>query len=363
MFLLLVSSFYSLAIEGYGVRLKDLARVEGERSFALVGYGIVVGLEGSGDSPRNQATLQSLSNTLRSFGLTVDKSQISSRNAAAVMVTAEVPAFTEEGDRVDILVSSLGDARSLSGGTLLLTPLYGPDEKLYALGQGTVIVGGYKVEAFDDLSQKNHTTAGTVSQGAIIERASPINSELSDEIKIILHERDYTTAERVVQSIKAQLGVEWVDAVHPGKIRIIVPSNISAMKFMAQLEHVRVNPDVDARVVVNERTGTIVAGGNVLIGEVSISHGNLRIEIDTSYQVSQPQLLSRPSSSIQSVVVAEPDIKIKEDYNRSVRVSAGTSVADLVQSLQKINLSTRDIITILQSIKAAGALHAQLVIQ
>lgn len=361
-FILLVISQNVLANTNSGIRIKDLARIEGEREFALVGYGLVVGLSGSGDSLRNKVTLQSLSNTLRNFGLTVTDSEISSRNAAAVIVTAELPAYSEPGDRVDITAAALGDARSLSGGTLLLTPLYGPDQKLYALGQGSVVVGGYKIESFDNLTQKNHSTVGQITSGGILEQASPYSVNFTNEINIILKEADYTTADRLVNSIYNQLDVN-AEALHPGKINVQVPENISSMMFMAKLENVLVNPDVDARVIVNERTGSIVAGGNVTLGNVSISHGNLHIEIDTDYFVSQPNSSIRSPSSIETVVVPDTTISVTEDLSQTVGIKKGSTVADLVQALNKINLTTRDVISILQSIKAAGALHAQLIIQ
>ncbi len=352
-----------LAEANVGVRLKDLARIEGNREIALVGYGIVIGLSGSGDSSRNRATLQSLANTLSNFGLKVSERDLNSRNVAAVMVTSELPPFGEPGDRIDIAVSSIGDAKSLVGGTLLMTPLYGPDQKLYAIGQGSVIVGGYRVESFSNLTKKNHTTVGNIARGATIERAMPREDIKLGEVNILLNEPDYTTAQRVVRSISSTFLTEKVEAVHPGKIAVVIPKGESAMSFIARLEGVFVVPDIDARVVVNERTGTIVAGSNVKIGAVSIAHGDLRIEIETTFNASQPGLTFRPGSGVQTVVTPETKISVVENGSEPVIVQSGTTVGELVQSLNKIRLSTRDIISILQSIKSAGALHADLIIQ
>lgn len=346
-----------------GIRLKDLARVEGERELSLVGYGIVVGLSGTGDSSRNRATLQSVANTLRNFGIVVEESDLNSRNVAAVLVTAELPAYGETGDRIDLRVASSGDAKSLSGGTLILTPLYGPDRKLYALGQGALTVGGYQVDSFSNSTRKNHTTVGQITRGGTIERSSPNAKSAGNEINIILNNPDYTTANRVVNQIKRSANTRDVYAEHPGKIVLTLPESANVMAFIAQLESIRITPDVDARVVVNERTGTIVAGSNVVLGEVSIAHGDLRIEVETKFNVSQPQFVVRTGADVQSIVTPDTSIKVTEGASEPVTLPQGTTVGELVQALNRIKLSTRDTITILQSIKAAGALHAELIIQ
>ncbi len=357
--LLMCASAYSNA----GIRLKDLARVEGERELSLVGYGIVVGLSGTGDSQRNRATLQSVANTISNFGIIVDEKDLNSRNVAAVLVTAELPAYAEPGDRIDLRVASSGDAKSLAGGTLILAPLYGPDRKLYALGQGALTVGGYQVESFSNSTRKNHTTVGQITRGGSIERSSPNAKSAGNEINIILNNPDYTTANRLVNQIKQSMGTRDVQAEHPGKIKLVLPEGTNSMAYIAKLEVIRVTPDVGARVVVNERTGTIVAGSNVVLGEVSIAHGDLRIEVETEFNVSQPQFVARTGSEISSVVTPDTNIKVTEGASEPVNLPEGTTVGELVQALNRIKLSTRDTITILQSIKAAGALHAELIIQ
>ncbi len=346
-----------------GVRLKDLARIEGNREISIIGYGIVVGLSGTGDSARNKATLQSLANTLKRFGLQVNENDLSSRNVAAVMVTAELPPFSEPGDKIDLRIASTGDARSLAGGTLLMTPLYGPNQKLYVLGQGALTVGGYDAESFDSSIRKNHVTVGQISNGGSVEQSPPDFGGHAGIINIILNEPDYTTANRVVNQIQAVMGISNVSATHPGKIRIKLPENAQPMPFLAKLENITIVPDVDARLVINERTGTIVAGENVVLGELSIAHGNLRIEIQTRFEVSQPQLLARPGPGVGTAVVPNTSITATEDRIRPLHLPAGTTVAQLVQALYAIKVSTRDTISILTAAKAAGALHADLIIQ
>lgn len=347
----------------HGVRLKDLARVEGKREVALVGYGLVVGLSGTGDSLRNKATLQSLANTLERLGLQVDESDLSARNVASVMVTGELPPFSEPGDRIDLRVASTGDARSLAGGTLLLTALYGPDQRLYVLGQGALTVGGYHVESFNNSVRKNHSTVGQVANGGSVEQSPPDFPGDPGVLTIVLDEPDYTTANRIVDQVRKNFAVDAVFAQHPGKITIQLPTTMQMMPFIAALENISVSPDVNARLVVNERTGTIVAGGNVTLSEVSIAHGNLRIEIQTDYDVSQPQMLIRPGAGVETAIVPDTSITVTEDDIKPVQLPAGTTVAELVQALYQIRVSTRDTISILEAAKAAGALHADLIIQ
>lgn len=349
-----------------GVRLKELARIDGVRDNALIGYGIAVGLSGTGDSPRNRATIQSVMNTLANFGVLVGEQDISSRNVAAVMVTATLPPFAESGDKLDIHVSSIGDARSLVGATLLLTPLYGPDEKLYALAQGQLSTGGYRFESFDSFVQKNHPTVGVVPGGATVERAiSAFTAETTDEIVVLLDSPDFTTAQRVATALSAEINYADIQAVHAGKVVVKLRSAVqNPVPLIALIENVTVAPDRRARIVVNERTGTVVAGGEVRIADVSISHGNLRVVVDTFYEVSQPNpFLSRTDESIRTAVVPRTRIEVEEGTAPSVSLPAGTTVGDLVSALRRIELSTRDVITILQAIKNAGALHGELVIQ
>lgn len=354
------------AQDAVGVRLESIARIEGVRENPLIGYGLVVGLSGSGDSSKNQATLQSIVNLLSHFGVNVSTTDLSSRNVAAVMVTATLPAFAEPGEKLAVEVSSIGDARSLSGGTLLLAPLYGPNHRLYALAQGSLLVGGYEVQAYGSMERQNYPTVGRIPGGATVEQAAPLGVTFSGRsLTVYLNQPDFTTAARTVRALRAALPDLTISALSAGKIRIdlgTAPRNLVAM--VSRVEQVRVRPNEVASVVVNERTGTVVAGGDVRLGSVTITQGDLRISIQTRYQISQPEgLYVNPSVGVQSLVVPQATIHVRDPAVRMVSIPEGATVADLISALQSIHVSTRDVISILQSIKTAGALHARLIIQ
>lgn len=349
-----------------GVRLKDIARIQGVRDNALSGYGIVVGLAGSGDSSKNKVTVQSVANALSHYGINVSAEDLSTRNVAAVMVTSTLPAFADSGQKLDVLVSSLGDARSLNGGMLLLTPLSGPDGKLYALAQGPVSVGGYVVSSFGSREQKNHPTVGRVPDGATVERAAPVSLGVDGRsLEVVLYQPDFTTAERVAESLDRNVPGVQAMARDAGKIGVRFRSApVDIVRAIATVESVPVSPDQVGRVVVNERTGTVVAGGDVRIGAVSITQGDLRIQVQTDYLVSQPEGgYINPSRRIATAVVPQSRIRVQEPEAREVSMPNGTTVTDLIAALHAIHISTRDVITILQSIKAAGALRGELIIQ
>lgn len=348
------------------VRIKDVARVAGVRDNPLTGYGLVFGLSGSGDSQRNRATLQSVANTLRNFGVNVGEAELASRNVAAVIVTAKLPAFAEPGQLLDVQVASAGDARSLTGGTLMLTPLSGPDGRLYAIAQGAISVGGYQFEGVTASLQKNHPTVGWIPSGASVEQASPLRvAGDGRSLSVLLNDPDFTNANRIATAIAQAMPEASVRAEHAGKINVAFatpPGDLIAR--IARLENLSVEQQRKARVVVNERTGTVVAGGDVRLGRVSISHGDLKVEVRTDYSVSQPDgVYVRPGNSIGSVVVPRTQIRAEETPAPLVSVAEGATVADLVASLRAIRLSTRDVIAVLQSVKAAGALDGELVIQ
>jgi flagellar P-ring protein precursor FlgI len=348
------------------VRLKDIARVQGVRDNPLTGYGIVIGLSGSGDTSKSRVTLQTVSNTLSHYGINVGADDLSARNVAVVMVTASLPAFAEPGQKLDVEVSSVGDARSLTGGTLLLTPLQGPDGKLYALAQGPLSVGGYEVTSFDSHEQRNHPTVGRVPDGASVERVPPLGiSADGRSLNIVLYQPDFTTAQRVADALNRSVAGVRAEAEHAGKIHVSFeqpPANLT--RAIASIESIAVAPDQVTRVVVNERTGTVVAGGDARIGAVTISQGDLKISVQTDYLVSQPDgLLVRPGAGIQTAVVPQTRIGVQEPEGKQVTMPNGTSVTDLIAALRAIHLPTRDVITILQAIKAAGALRAELTIQ
>lgn len=357
----------NVASADVGVRIKDLGRIGGVRDNMIVGYGIVTGLARTGDSSRSQATLQSVVNTLREFGVVVSTGQLSSRNVAAVMVTATLPPFARPGDKLDVNVSSMGDARSLVGATLLMTPLYGPDRRIYALAQGSLLVGGYMFDLNGNVVQRNHPTAGVISEGAIVETgvASNILRE-GGTLDFVLFQPDHTTSSRVAAGINRSFGTPIAHAVDAGRVSITppAPSQTNLVDFVASLESISVEPDNRARVVVNERTGTVVAGGDVRISKVSVMQGDLRVSIVTDYLVSQPEGgLFRPSRNIETRTVPRTRIDVKEGQINNVSLPAGTTVDALVTALNRIKTNTRDVISVLQAVKRAGALHAELIVQ
>ncbi len=348
-------------------RIKDLARFDGVREQPIIGYGLVVGLSGTGDSQRSAATLQSVSNMLREFGLTVPPYAVVSRNVAAVIVTADLPGAVRAGDRFDVNVAALGDARSLAGGTLLMTPLMANNKVAYAMAQGPLAVGGYKFEQRGTSAQKNFPTAGTIPEGAIAQRSIDAGlAARADTLDLLLDEPDYTTANRVAAAINAALLEGSARAVDSGRVRISlgVRDPAAAVALMARIETLAVNPDVAARVVVNERTGTVVSGGDVYLSAVTVTHGDLRVSIKERFAISQPEgVFLDDSNGVRTVVVPEATVRVNEDEAHAVSLEDGATIADLVTALRAIKVSSRDVIAILQGIKRAGALHAELVIQ
>jgi len=347
------------------VRLKDIGRFLGWRENMLVGYGIVTGLAGSGDSPRNQATRQALANLLSQFDLVVGHEQIQSRNVAMAMVTAALPPAAHPGDAIDVNVTSIGDARSLAGGTLIMTPLRGPDRQIYALAQGPVSVGGYRYDANGNLKLKNHPTVGIVPRGGTVEVAVRAALAAQDgTLRFVLGEPDPVTAQRIAQRVNGTLGTQVARAIGADAVEIDAPADPAALTaFVARIEALSVAPDQRSRVVVNERTGTVVAGGDTRIAPVTISHGDIRVSVTTEYSASQPNFVTLTGRDVRSLVIANSELSVDE-AGQTVAISfpRGT-VGDLVHALSKARIGTRDVIAILQAVKAAGALYAELVIQ
>lgn len=346
-------------------RVKDLGRVQGWRDNALVGYGIVTGLAGTGDSPGNRVTRQALANVYSQFNLTIPSEQVQSRNVAIVMVSATMSPFARGGDTLDVTVTSAGDARSLVGGNLLLTPLKGADGELHALAQGPLTVGGYRYDANGNIVQKNHPTLGSIPGGATVEVG--VESHVLREngsVTFVLAEPDYTTASRVARAINGQFRTELARARDASGIDIDVPAADRArlVDFLARIENVTVEADRRARVVINERTGTLVSGGDVRISSVSISHGDLKLSVASQTSVSQPLVIGRAGDGVQTAFVTNTRVDVDEPRGGGY-VSARTTVADLVQALARMKVSTRDMISILRAVKAAGALHGELVVQ
>lgn len=349
-----------------GVRIKDLGKIAGWRDNALVGYGLVTGLAGTGDSSRNKATRQSIANLLSRFEVNIASDQVLSRNSAAVMVTAALPPFARPGDPLDVTVTSLGDARSLLGGALVLAPLKGPDGKVYALAQGAISVGGYKYDANGNVVQKNHPTVGVIPGGATVEvgvSAQVVNPDQG--ITFVLAQPDYTTANRIAAAINGSLGAGSARARDASGVEIHTDASRreDLVGFITAMENLVVQPDRRARVVINERTGTVVSGGDVRISKVAISHGDLKVSVITDNYVSQPILVRQTGVDVRTEGYSNSRVYAQERDETGLVTSTQNTVADLVQSLTKVKTSTRDIISILQAVKAAGALHADLIIQ
>jgi flagellar P-ring protein precursor FlgI len=355
--LLLFTFHFSFFTFGYAERIKDIASFEGVRENQLVGYGLVVGINGTGDT--GLATLQSTANMLQRMGITVKPKDIMAKNTAAVMVTATLPPFPKPGSKLDALVSTLGDAKSLQGGTLLLTPLKGPDSKVYALAQGPVSIGGFVGGGGGTVVQKNHLTAGKVPQGAIIEQDLPFTIGTGEEIKIFLHRPDFTTATALTKKVNEALNFEYASTIDPSAVRLKIPPGFidKKVEFITLIEGLDIYVDIPARVVINERTGTVVIGDKVKISPVAIAHGNLTIEIRTDYKVSQPHPFAPEKA--ETVVVPKQDVTVKEQKGFLMEVS-GTSLGDIVRALNALGVTPRDLIAILEALKASGALRAEL---
>ncbi len=359
---------------GAQTRIKDIVNIDNGHRLSLIGYGLVVGLGGTGDRPNSRRgavfTVQSISNMLERFGITVPREQLRTRNVAAVMVTAQVPAFSHVGTSFDVVVSSLGDATSLEGGVLLMTPLRDASGQNYALAQGPLSVGGYNVQTgYGEQLRKNHALVGRIPNGGYLQVEPPHqNIDLQQPISLVLNEPDFVTARRIAQRINAYFSAdsaqkEYAQPISPGLIQLHFPdstkSPAEAVNFIAQIETLSVNVDVEARVVINERTGTIVAGGNVRIDEVMISHGNLTIHTMSAPVISQPAPFSRVG---RTVVTRVTQTTAQEGNARTAVIKKTTSVSDLASALNTLGLKPRDIIAIFQAIKQAGALKAKLII-
>lgn len=340
-------------------RLKDIADIEGVRGNQLYGYGLVVGLNGTGDGKKVEFTLKSLSNMLEKMGVRTDPNDLKVKNVAAVLVTAELPPFVRPGTRIDVTLSSLGDAKSLEGGTLLMTPLRGADGNVYAVAQGAVAVGGFAVEGGGDSARRNHPTVGIVSNGAIVERAIPFDLFQSQKIRIVLRHPDFTTMKRLVREINLAMGGEFARALDSASVEVPLVGKFKddPISLVSQLEALDIREDSEAKVVVNERTGTVIIGENVRLGTVALAHGNLNITIRSETTVSQPPPLSQQGQTQQ---VSNSDVSVVEETGSFAVVSKTTTLGELVHALNSLGASSRDIITIFVALKKAGALKAKL---
>lgn len=347
------------------VPLKNLGRFAGWRENALVGYGLVTGLSGSGDTRRSVVTRQALRNVLSRLGTSVSEEDISSRNVAVVMVTAVLPPSANLGDRIDVTVSSIGDARSLAGGTLIMTPLLGPDQRPYALAQGPLLTGGYKFESELNQQQRNYPTSALLPGGATIELA--IESALAvtnGELSFLLASPSFSTAQRIAERVSGRLGAGTAVARNADEVRIrFTGGRDDLTAFVATLENVLVEPDSARRIVINERTGTVVAGSEVMISSVAIAQGDIKVTVTAENFASQPGFVAGFASDVRSLVVTNTRLDVREGEGDRAFRFPNTSVADLVQALTAARIDTRRIISILQAIKAAGALHAEIIVQ
>jgi flagellar P-ring protein precursor FlgI len=360
--LVLILLFQSLS---FSTRIKDIGYVKGSSGYQVVGYGLVVGLNGTGDTRRVSFTIQSIVSMLRRFGITVTDENLRIRNVAAVMVTAMIPAFAKEGSLVDVIVSSIGDATSLHGGSLLMTPLIGSDGVVYAVAQGPVSVGGFDIRtAFGTEYRRNVTTTGRVPNGAIVEKIVPSNflNNVDDEIKIVLRQPDFTTAKRVADAVNSAFNSNIAFALDASEVVVKVPNEFKTREkivdFISQVELIEVQPDAIARVVINERTGTIVVGENVTISPVAISHGAIHIEIQAIPVISQPAPFSRG----QTVVTQLTTVNVYQDTTVVTAIERAATVQDIARVLNALKVLPRDIIAIFQALKESGALKAELII-
>lgn len=341
-------------------RVKDVASIEGIRDNQLIGYGIVVGLQGTGDSQQTTFPAQTLAATLLRMGVSVPATSIRVQNLAAVFVAATLPPFAQPGTKIDITVSSAGDARSLEGGLLLMTPLYGADGKIYAQAQGPLVVGGYSVNVNGNVKQSNQPNTARVPYGAMVERGVPLDLAGSTHFSVLLNDDDFRSAEAMAQAINHALGRAAAHALDSRRVDVSVEKGEDVPELLAQVESVEVPVFPRAMVVVNERTGTVVIGGTVVLQPVSILHGGLVVNVVSNFEVSQPGAFS--SGGTTQVVQQTRIAALDKPVNR-IELKQGATVDDLVRSLQSIGATARDVISILQAMKSAGALEAEIVVQ
>ena len=344
-------------------RIKDLASVAGVRTNQLIGYGLVVGLDGTGDSSSQPFTVQSLKNMLAQLGVVIPpniKPQL--KNAAAVMISADLPPFAKPGQTIDITVSSLGNSKSLRGGTLLMSPLKGADGQVYAIAQGNLMVGGFGAEGADGSSVSvNIQSVGRIPGGATVERSVPSPFDSSDSVTLNLNTPDFTTAIRVVESINRNMGKETAAAMDGGSISVRAPLDANKkVMFVAMLENLSVEPgEAPARVVVNSRTGTVVIGHHVKVMPAAVSHGNLTVTISEAYGVSQPLPFTETG---ETVVVPNSGIDIAEEANPMFLFEPGTTLKDVVRAVNQVGAAPGDLMAVLEALKVAGALRAELLV-
>jgi flagellar P-ring protein precursor FlgI len=346
------------AEESRQVLIRDISTIEGIRENPLIGYGVVVGLKRTGDSQQTQFTTQTLANVLQRLGVQIPAASIQVRNIAAVMVTASLPPFARPGTMMDVTVSSIGDAKSLEGGVLLMTSLHAADGQVYAEAQGALTLGGYTVGGGGNTKEVNHVTVGRVPGGGIVERDASIDLTQMKILSLSLREQDFTATRDVAAAINQEFGKEVATATDSRRVdvNVLLTAISSVPTLIAKVQNLSISIHPPAKVVMNERTGTIVMGGDVKLSAVSVLHGDLTVEVTTTFTASQPEPLSKGTTEI----VPQTAVKGKEGTVRSIQMKAGASVEELINGLHAMGASARDIVAILQAIKAAGGLQAEL---
>ena len=339
-------------------RIKDIADIEGVRKNQLIGYGLVVGLDGTGDGNKSEFTLQSISSMLEKMGIKIDPKDVDVKNVAAVMVTADLPPFARSGTRTDAIVSSISDAESLYGGTLLFTPLKAANGEVYAVAQGPVIIGGFSTSGVAAGVQKNFPTVGRIISGVTVEKEIHSDFFNKKSLSLILHEPDFTTVSRVADAINTALYDRVAQTMDAGTVKVKVPEKYrgNLVRLVTLIERLNISPDAVAKVVINERTGTVVIGKDVRISTIAIAHGNLSVAVKESSDISQPL----PFSDGRTVSIPDTNLSVQEEKNKLMLVKAGVSIGELVRALNALGVSPRDLITIFQALRASGALQAEL---
>ena len=359
---LLATGFALPPTLSHAARLKDMASVKGVRNNQLIGYGLVIGLNGTGDGSNTAFTSQGLANVLKNMGVKIDPAQIKVKNVASVMVTAKLPPFVKIGQNIDVTLSSVGDASSLQGGTLVATPLKGLNNKIYAMAQGPISIGGFEVEGATSNQQKNHLTVARIPNGASVEREVPVSFADKDIITISLDTADFTTISRMTTAIDSFAGISAALAKDGATVEVTIPENYRGKEvaFLAALENLEIIPDQVARVVIDERTGTVVMGENVRINQLALSHGNLSLQVKSAQTrtATTAELLDSPAS--EDIILANKSVTTGDLGQRLVSLAPGATLGEVVRALNSVGVAPRDLIAIFQSIKASGALQAEL---
>lgn len=351
--------FYFIALSAWPAvsRIKDIAAFQGVRDNQLIGYGLVVGLDGTGDSRQTRFTTQTLSNLLNLEGIVVSAQSIQVKNTAAAMVTANLPPFSRIGARIDVTVSSIGDASSLQGGVLLMTPLKAPNGQVYAVGQGPVSIGGFAVRTATSAVQKNQPTVGRIPDGAIVEMETSFSLQGKDRLRLLLHEGDFTTANRLALLINKAMSSDLAVPLDNRAVEIRVPElyRRNVVEFITRIENESLEIDRVAKVVLNEKTGTIIFGKEVKIAPVTIVHGSLTVQVGTQFAISQPGAFS----SGETAVVPNQTVEVGEQLAESITIPEGATIEEIIRGLNAIGATPRDVLAIIQAIKAAGALQSE----